>query len=1452
MFGSLVIAIQIDAVQTFITKRLASYFSKELKTKVSIDGVSIRFVKSIVLTGFYVEDQHGDTLIYANELVASINDISTALHTLDVSRVILKEGKFNLVHYKGEIHDNLHFISEYFSSGNKTSTATGKPWKIKVKDLTLKNFSFKNEVQGDIPLANGVDFSHLNIRSINGDFTDFDNGDSSLMVKIGSLSFEDKSGFSVQKFSSQASLSSTEINLKKLLIQTPHSDISTDLVFRFDSLPCFDEFTSQIAWESTFRKSKVSFTDIAFFAPELYGLDKAVSLDGNFNGKVNNFKGKNVTIKWGSSSLFRGSIAFRGLPAIDNTYMDIHAEEIVTNKSDVEWLPIPPFEKKINLVVPQNLAVLGKVTFKGKFSGFFTDFVAFGNFNTAIGSISSDLNLKYNESTKSSEYSGHLSASQFDAGKIALISDLGKVTFSVNIKGKGLRLDNINANLNGVISQLQFRNYNYQNIEVDGEIAKKLFNGSLKVDEKNVNFDFLGSVDYRGKLPLFNFIANVNSANLDVLNLFNTKENTVLQTTIRSNFSGNKPDNVVGDINIKNTNLLIGKKLYHINSFDMTAEKIGNIRTFDIKSDNLDAFLRGEFELTKLGDAFKEIIPRYLPSVILPQKSFFSNQNFTFDVHIKNLNVFTETFFPSWDFAANTLINGHFNTRENDFSLHINSDWIRFKSFTFQNFKIGANGKDTELEVITNSTKVLKDGADFALFPELGAKAKYNKVNFVLRIADNDSAANRAHLEGAIDFSSASNFSLKIDSSLLIVDNNRWKLDNENGIRFDSSSINIQALSFTKNQESVSISGSIGKNPDEKLKLLISGFGLNQLTSLLNSKSTKLGGELSGEINLKDAYGKFQLETDLDISNLSINDDTLGNANINSRYKNNEQIITSDINVVKGSATIIDIKGDYYLNREIDNLDFKIKLNNLYLHPLERYVEGIMTEVYGKVTADLNLTGTVGKPVFNGSVDLNKTSLIVDYLKTRYSFTTTVSVKENAFIVKNLNIVDVNNNIAIANGKVTHNYFNNFRFDVELQANRFQVLNTTLNDNILYYGKANASGYAHFYGPIDNMNMDISLSPDKGTVINIPLNTTEDLTTNDFITFIDRSTSDSEKVVKGQVDLSGIRLNMNLDLNRNALINIIFDEKIGDVISGSGRGSLRLDINTAGNFNMYGTYVIDQGDYLFTLQNLINKKFSIDPGGRITWAGDPYEATVDLSAVYTVHTSTLYNVIQDSTYKRRVPVDCRLHLTNKLMNPIINYEITVRGLSPSEEGLVNTKLNSEENINMQMLGLLVFNQFLPSPGTNQSVARFDPGAGAGASASELLSNQVSNWLGQISKDVNIGLNYRAKDTYTNEEIKLIFSKSLLNDRLLIEGNVGYLSDEAYLSSNVVGDFYAEYKVSPDGRFRLKGFNRSNADDIINYSQAPYSQGVGFFYRKEFNSIKDLFVKMRSKQKEEPK
>ncbi|MFM9027615.1 MAG: translocation/assembly module TamB domain-containing protein, partial [Bacteroidota bacterium] len=427
--------------------------------------------------------------------------------------------------------------------------------------------------------------------------------------------------------------------------------------------------------------------------------------------------------------------------------------------------------------------------------------------------------------------------------------------------------------------------------------------------------------------------------------------------------------------------------------------------------------------------------------------------------------------------------------------------------------------------------------------------------------------------------------------------------------------------------------------------------------------------------------------------------------------------------------------------------------------------------------------------------------------------------------------------------------------DVTVDAKNLEALNTDVLQNNYYYGKAYVTGRASFVGPIETIRMTTNLSPDKNTKINIPFNTATEVSVSDFITFISGRLKSENERAEPIKELGGFSMVMNLDMNPNAEINLIFDEKIGDVITGNGSGSLKLELTEDGMFRMGGTFSIEKGTYLFTLQNIMNKRFNIDQGGTVTWVGDPYNARIDMSAVYTTSTASLVNLLQDSSFQRRVNVNCRLNLSGALMNPSISYDIGIQNQDATLESMVRTVLNSEQEINRQMFGLLVFNQFLPPSTSTASAARLDAGAGAVASASEMLSNQVSNWLSQLSNDVNIGFNYRAKDSYSNEEVRLMFSKTLFNSRLLVETNVGVTGNTVANASvsnssnanSLVGEFFTEYKVSDDGRFRLKAYNRSNSDDLINFN-APYTQGFGLSFRQDFDNWYDLRQRMKRKEK----
>jgi hypothetical protein len=286
-----------------------------------------------------------------------------------------------------------------------------------------------------------------------------------------------------------------------------------------------------------------------------------------------------------------------------------------------------------------------------------------------------------------------------------------------------------------------------------------------------------------------------------------------------------------------------------------------------------------------------------------------------------------------------------------------------------------------------------------------------------------------------------------------------------------------------------------------------------------------------------------------------------------------------------------------------------------------------------------------------------------------------------------------------------------------------------------------------------------------------------------------------------------------------------------------------MDINTSGHFGMFGEYVIEEGEYLFTLQNIINKRFKIEKGGTIQWSGDSYDAVVSLNAIYSTR-AALYDLLQDTTYKKRIPIECRLMMSNRLMNPTIRFDLDIPNLDEGTATQVKRFINTEQEMSRQVFSLLVMNRFSTPPQLSNNLQ--SSGNAVGANASELLSNQLTNWASQLSKAVDIGINYRAADAISEKELAVSLSKQLFNDRVTIDGNVGVTGDrEQNNTSTLVGDFNVDVKVSKDGRFRVKGFNKSNNNQLINNNS--YTQGVGFFYREEFNTLKEFFERLEMRK-----
>jgi hypothetical protein len=604
-------------------------------------------------------------------------------------------------------------------------------------------------------------------------------------------------------------------------------------------------------------------------------------------------------------------------------------------------------------------------------------------------------------------------------------------------------------------------------------------------------------------------------------------------------------------------------------------------------------------------------------------------------------------------------------------------------------------------------------------------------------------------------------------------------------------------------------------------------------------------------------YHSVLILANLKIENFSFNSEQFGNTVITAEWNNEIKKLIINALAQRGNLKTIEVKGEYI---PIDKtLSFNIGLDKFKLSIFQSYLKTVFSNLTGFGSGDISITGTLARPVMNGSLMLQKAGFMVNYLKTKYTFTTQVKINNNKFTFQDVSVYDEKGNTCNLSGSITNSYFKDIYLNLNLNPRNFLAINTNINDNSMYYGKVFASGIININGSLKSLLIDVSAKTEKNSVFYVPLNRKSDLSESTFIKFVNKKDTIQKKTSGNTTQFSsptGLLLNFDLEVTPDAEVQLIFDPKIGDIMRGRGNGNIKMEINTNGKFNMYGDYTIDNGDYLFTLQNVINKRFIVEKGGTISWNGNPLDANLDILAVYRTK-AALYNLFVDASeeYKRRIPIDCRLYMTGKLLNPSVKYDIYLPSSEEETRNKFRDAVNNEEELSKQFLSLLVINNFFPDPSRTQAV-----GTQTGSSSNigrdmatttsyELLSNQLSNWMSQMSKEFDIGINYRpGEDNVTSQEVEVALSTQILNDRVIINGNIDVgggqvnqttgTTTKENKTNNIVGDVEVEVKLTENGKLRLKVYNKAN-DQLMVYDKAPYTQGIGLFYREEFNNTIEL-------------
>ncbi len=1449
-----------NAVQNYLVKKTTNILSENLNTEVKINYVDFEFFNKLVLKDVYIEDLQKDTLLYVGNLKLALKDVDFQANTVFLDKIGLHKSYFNLYSDSTNIF-NYEFLTDAFKSEKQDTVRQN--WRIlcnnfELVDSKIKYIAGKQRKN----IANKIDFKDLYLTGINLKINNFSITEDTIKFNVIKLEFHEKSNFSINNFHAACSINPSKIHLSNLIIHTENSKLNfSEFVFSYNNFnDDFRDFVNKVKLKSRITSSELGLADLSFFIPEFSKINQSIFISGNIKGKINRLKIKDLELFYGNNTHIDGKINIDGLPDIDNTFIHAAVTELTTSANDLEKIPLPPFDERKTLKLPGIVKEFGNIFYSGKFTGFISDFVAYGNFITSAGNINSDISIKQDTLQKHIVFTGNIKTENLNIGKILKNeTKLGHLSLNVKVDGySNTNKKNFKGKFDGIINSVDFLGYNYHNIELEGDIINKMYDGMLKINDPNIYMDFLGRFDFNKEIPVFDFTVDITDANLFKLNIDTIDSVSAISFFSTANFVGNKLDDIEGDIGIYNIEFRNNKGNMRLNKLNIKSVIENKKRNIDIKSELADAKINGSFKFSTLQNTYYKFIKNYA-DILVDETTDVAEDNktdeFTFDIDLKKTKQLSKLFIPGYVFSDKTQISGYFSSQSDSLNFTIDADSVLIKGTRLENISasISTNNDNLNLRLKTKKFSVKENVYIENVQIENTLKNNLNKLNITWKNNDTTEYSGEIFANAGLYKSPATSnivVDIELTPSIIVIDNDMWYI-NDCHFMIDSSSISVNNFTFNKEHYYYYANGVISEKAGDSLVLIFNEIALSDLSFFLGNKSMQFNGKLNGELKLTGLYNTPMAIAMLTVDNLSFNKSIFGDMYINSVWDNVANKVDIDAYIKNGNLKTVAITGKYFTKADL--LDFKLSLNKLKLSLFESFVGNNVSKLRGLAGGDIFITGKPEKPVLNGKISLQKTAFTLDYLKTRYNFTDFVFITKNQISLEAVKLYDKYGNEAILSGSLKHNNFKDITFSSNLVLDKFLVLNTHEKDNELFYGKAFMSGFVNIDGNTENIEINIDAKTEKYyhkfekrteyTKFNIPLLSGENASENNFISFINTGV-DTTSEEKYKVDLSGIKMNFDLEVTPDAEVQIIFDSKVGDVVKAKGNSNLKLEINTLGNFTINGEYVIEEGDYLFTLQNVINKKLDIEKGSNIKWDGDPYNAYLNINAIYRLKAS-LYDLTLDSSLVNRVPVECHLKMTNSLLAPDISFSVFLPTGNDQANGILSRMSPTE--INKQILSLLVLNRFnTPSSFSGMETAERKGSGAVGVTSSELLSNQLSHWLSQISNDFDIGVNYRPGDELTKDELEVALSTQIFNDRVSINGNVG-VGGQNTATSNIVGDFVVDVKLNKSGKLKLKGYNKANQNLI--YEESPYTQGVGLFYKEDFNSWSELMKRYFKKKKQ---
>ena len=1392
---------QLPSVHKEIAYKFTNWIEKEYELKIQVDKIIPSIFGNLHCNDFSILDGNNDTLIYIEKF-----KLQTSNFSFNHYNKVYIQGLVINCNYKDSIsNSNIFKVFEPFfaSQGNSKPLIIDNLYVnnssldiINAKEI--KSFREVNMYLNECLLSSDIDFviSYLDFEVVDGAHHQFDVARVLFSPKKNVINnFNWKSGSSLFQFDLMQNIPSKQGHLK----------INNFIV---------DHHALQGLFEW----------------PE----DLKLNTNAIIKTTEDTLWAENFMISTNNESLLNGTFEIKNWTDVKSWKYFVLVDTL--NFASQEWKWITTLYPNIS-----QLSTLGDINSEIRFEGTLSDLNLNLSLESNKGDLESDIYI-YNDSLDNLNYKGRLNLNHFNIDLFKNKFGVREVDGQINIDGKGIDILTLDTDIVGNLNYVDIGGRVYDHIDLNGKLQPNYFKGEVMVADDDIEFDFSGEIDFSKDKPVMDFVANVIEADLVKLNLFSKDTVAKLSSLIEINLKGNQWSNIEGELGVYHSSLETSNHHHYFNDILFTSEKLKEKDVISLRSDFLTANLEGQIDVPNIFNSISEYLNPHFP-LISGSSDFI--QDFEFEIDFINTSDLTKLMIPNLNFEQGSRFYGSFRNRGGGLNLAIESPSFSLGKYSFNNINLNTIVKEKDWAVNLSGDKFIYDGNAIIKNLSLNQLGSYGESNYVLNWESSDSIKFDGGLKGSVNMNQSS-LKVVLDEGQFYFADTLWSLKDSSFFDYFKDKIHSQLSIGTVSQDfNFSF---ISHDIIDTINLSLNHFEMSNFSPWLSKINSSLKGTLNGNIFVLSDSLNNKFYSEITTSSLKLNGSDFGALNLSSEYDNINDIHLIQGQSIKDGKKAIEFSGIYNSLVDSNNMNVLFNLNDVNLNHINTYLP-FLDPLNGNVKGNINIYGNMNEPKFEGEFIAEDVYLTVPYLNVDLK-----TIGESK-IHLNKDIIELNNfsfqtidkgshfgNGAL-NGKLKHHYFSDFDLDLNLELDSILCLNTDAYNENTYFGKVISSGNVEFNGQPDLISINFNGISDKGTSIYIPLDDNETIDEFSFVHFFEdeiNNNSDSLLILTDKVNSeSNLTIDMNFELNKNAEVNIIFDETLGDKISAKGSGFINLGFNSSDDVYMYGDYIVSEGDYLFTLQNFLNKKFEIENGAVISWDGNPYKAKIDLNALYRLTTNVSHLTLNPEV-NRKSEVECRMLMTGDLLKPDIVFDIQIPNADDQTNLILAEQTNTEEKNTQQFLSLLVLNSFMSSGDyENTDVDYLSSTVSSGA---EMLNNQLYNWTSQFSNRFDLGFKYNPSlgDSLSNKEFEILLNNMKLNDRITFNGNLG----TQQRTSSIVGDFKFEYRLSDDGKFRLVTFRKLEESFQLAPDVTNYTGGVGFFYTDEFKNFKDLWTRFK--------